>query len=136
MVYELWKKYHLANPQFYELFERFAREAMRTHAKIGARLLCERMRWYEQVERGNTPYRVCNSFAAYYARLLMLDKPDFKSLFNTKPLKSGVTDDDIIRDVIETFRIENSDDPDDSADAPSPKAAYWPKERLTPDDLP
>src|SRR5947208_2088090 len=83
-VYERWTKCHLANPGFYEQFQKFAREAMSTHTKIGARLLCERIRWFEQVEKGSNQYRVCNSFAAYYARLLMLDKPEFKSLFNTK----------------------------------------------------
>jgi hypothetical protein len=103
--YKRWIEYHFENPGFYELFERFAREAMKTHDKIGARLLCERIRWYAQVEKGSDQYRVCNSFAAYYARLLMLDKPEFKSLFNTKALKSGVTDEDIIRDVIEPSRL-------------------------------
>jgi hypothetical protein len=34
----------------------------------------------------------------------MLDKSEFKSLFNTKALKSGITDEDIIRDVIEPSR--------------------------------
>jgi hypothetical protein len=103
-VYYQWITYHFANPGLYELFKRFAREAKETHAKIGARLLFERIRWYEQVEKGTHQYHVCNNFAAYYARLLMLDQSEFKSLFNTKALKSGITDEDIIRDVIEPSR--------------------------------
>ena len=122
-VYERWIKYHLANPGFYEQFQKFAREAMDTHVKIGARLLCERIRWFEQVEKGSNQYRVCNDFAAYYARLLMLDKPEFKSLFNTKSLKSGVTDADIIRDVIEPSRDAASGDPDHSTGPSGPMAA-------------
>jgi hypothetical protein len=114
-VYYHWIAYHFANPDLYELFERFAREAKKTHAKIGARLLFERIRWYEQVEKGTHQYHVCNDFAAYYARLLMLDKSEFKFLFNTKALKSGVTDEDIIRDVIEPSRRVTG--------APGPQAA-------------
>jgi hypothetical protein len=123
IIYEQWKKYHIANPNFYELFGRFAREAMRTHSRIGARFIFERIRWYEQVEMGSTQYRVCNSFAAYYARLLMLDKPEFQSIFNTKPLKSGVTNDDIIRDVIKLSRDAAAGDDDPSVRPSSPKAA-------------
>jgi hypothetical protein len=122
-AYERWKKYHLANPGFYEQFQKFAREAMNTHAKIGARLICERMRWYHQVEKGSYLYRVCNSFAAYYVRMLMLDQPEFRSLFNTKSLKSGVTDADIIRDVIEPSRDEVSGDPYHSTGPSGPMAA-------------
>jgi hypothetical protein len=122
-VYERWKEYHLANPSFYEQFQRFAREAMRTRSKIGARLIFERMRWFEQVEKGTNRYRVCNNFSAYYARLLMLDKPEFKSLFNTKSLKSGVTDADILRDVIEPSRVAVPGVRDHSTGPSGPMAA-------------
>jgi hypothetical protein len=121
-VYENWKRYHSANPSFYEQFHKFAREAMRTRSKVGARLIFERMRWFEQVEKGSNLYRVCNDFSPYYARLLMLDKPEFKALFNTKSLKSGVTDADIVRDIIEPSRDATSGAPD-SAGPSGPMAA-------------
>jgi hypothetical protein len=121
-VYESWKRYHFANPNFYEQFHKFAYEAIRTRHKVGARLIIELIRWFEWIEKGSNLYRVCNNFAPYYARLLMLDKPEFKALFNTKSLKSGVTDADIIRDVIEPSRVAASGNPDHATGASGPKA--------------
>jgi hypothetical protein len=122
-AYERWKQYHFANTHVYELFEQFAREAMQRKSRIGARFVFERIRWYEQVEKGCNHYRVNNDFVAFYARLLMLEKSEFKGLFITRKIKSGVTNDDIRRDVIERPSGTGSCDPNHSAGASGPKAA-------------
>jgi hypothetical protein len=53
----------------------------------------------------------------------MLDNPEFNSLFNTKPLKSGVTCEDIVRDVIEPSRRRDFGHHDHPGGAPGPQAA-------------
>jgi hypothetical protein len=66
---------------------------------------------------------VNNDFVAFYARLLMLEKPEFKGLFTTRKTKCGVTNDDIRRDVIDRQTDAVSCDPNRSAGASGPKAA-------------
>ena len=121
--YERWKQFHFANPNVHKLFEQFAREAMHRKSRIGARFVFERIRWYEQVEKGCNHYRVNNDFVAFYARLLMLEKPEFQSLFTTRKTKCGVTTDEIRRDVIERPSDADFCDPNHSAGASGPKAA-------------
>lgn len=121
--YERWKQYHFANPHVNKLLEGFVREAMQRKPRFGARFVFERIRWYEQVEKGCNHYQVNNDFVAFYARLLMLEKPEFKGLFTTRKTKCGVTNDDIRRDVIERPSDDVSRDPNHLAGATGPKAA-------------
>ena len=53
----------------------------------------------------------------------MLEKPEFQSLFTTRKIKCGVTNDEIRRDVIERRSDADFCDPNHSAGASGPKAA-------------
>lgn len=92
--YQRWKTFHAANPQVYELFQRFAVDALRMERRkrFGARVIWERLRWYTQVETNGTDFRLNDHYPPYYARLLMLERPDdFGDFFELRDARFDVS---------------------------------------------
>ncbi len=87
---EQFKTYDQENPQIWEAFERFANDLVVAGRKrAGAKLIMERIRWETAVRAmeagGPAPLKINNNFAAYYARKLMVAKPDqFGRFFHTR----------------------------------------------------
>jgi len=78
-------KFHLANPHVYEHVERFAFEALKSgRSAFGIGMIWERMRWYLNIETKGNEFKLCNDHRSCYARLLMLDHPEFQSFFRRK----------------------------------------------------
>lgn len=69
-----WTRFHRENPKVWELFNRFASEALyRGRQRLGARAVWERMRWYTTIETDDFPvdWKLNDHYPPFYARLFM-----------------------------------------------------------------
>ena len=84
-LFEAWIDFHRANPQVWVLFCEYAREAHHAGAKrISADLICHRIRWNQEVERGNRAFKLNNNFCSFYARAFKVVCPMLGDLFETR----------------------------------------------------
>lgn len=82
------KEYHAENPQIFDLFDRFTREALDAgHRELGAKMIFERLRWETMVAAADAAYAINNNFSAYYARLWM-EVHNRVDVFKTRSLRS------------------------------------------------
>ena len=85
---ERWWEWHLNNPHVYQMFERFALEAIRKgHEHLSAWLIVNRIRWESTVVTRGEDFKVSNDFIAYYARLFHALNPEHAGFFKTHKLK-------------------------------------------------
>ena len=78
------KEFHSENPQVYELFKEYAFEAMAAGMRhLSSKLIIERIRWESMITTTDVPYTVSNNHTPDYARLFMLDFPEYKGFFTT-----------------------------------------------------
>lgn len=83
-----WWRWHKENPHVYELFERFAFQAIaKGHKRLSAWLIVNRIRWETTVETKGEDFKISNDFIAYYARLFHALHPEHAGFFRTKALK-------------------------------------------------
>lgn len=77
--------YHKANPEMFEAYLKYAREADNNTAGIlSISMITERIRW-ETLVCGTGEFKVQNSFRAYYTRLLIWKYPkEFCFRFHTR----------------------------------------------------
>lgn len=81
-----------ANPQVYRAFVSLAREYLaRTQSKrVGAKMVWERMRWeYAIRTRGESDYKLNNSYTSRLARLASSLEPDLRDAFEQRVLRSA-----------------------------------------------
>ena len=74
------------NPRAFDLFLRFAREALRSNRPFGVKALAERVRWETRVRWSRDPsgFKWNNSFTAYLARDLVGVEPALGGLIETR----------------------------------------------------
>jgi hypothetical protein len=83
-----WKLWHSENPEFYELFCRFTREAIsKGHRNLSAWLVVNRIRWETNIVTRGDDYKIRNDFIALYSRLFMAENPQYAGFFRTRPMK-------------------------------------------------
>jgi len=71
------KNYHAENPHVYDLFKRFAFEAIKAgHRVLSAQFIFERIRWETNIVTNGERWKVNNNYRPHYARLFMHDHPD------------------------------------------------------------
>ncbi len=76
------KEYHGENPNIYELFKRFALDAVETgRPRFSARMIGERIRWYTTVETRGDSFKVNDHYWPFYARLFVRDHPQYCTMF-------------------------------------------------------
>lgn len=84
--------FHEANPQVYAKLRDLALEALRSpklrRRRFGIAAVFERLRWWSEVESEGDPYRLNNSYRAFYARLLMDQEPALRGFFSTREKKT------------------------------------------------
>lgn len=80
--------FHAANPHVYELFKRFAFEAIKLGARrISAKFILERVRWESMIKtRGAHGFKLNNDFTSRYARLFIAEYPTHSDIFETRSL--------------------------------------------------
>lgn len=84
-------KYHRENPAIFQMFSRFAFEAIGKGRKhIGANAIIERMRWETMIE-GNDDFKVNNNYAPFYARLFMRVNPEHSGIFEIRKSRADRT---------------------------------------------
>lgn len=87
-IAERFEEFHRNNPQVFDLFRRFAEQALLAGQRVGAKAIFERMRWETAiVTRGDT-YSLNNSYTALYARLLEETDPRFVGFFEQRKRRS------------------------------------------------
>jgi hypothetical protein len=78
-------KFHAKNPHVYELFKRFANEAIAAGRKrFSSKIICERIRWHTLIETSDEIWKINNNYTADYARLFMQDFPQYEGYFATR----------------------------------------------------
>lgn len=88
-VREAFEAFDRANPAIYSRLRELALLARRRGARVGARLLWERLRWETLVEvpRRDGDYKLNDRWVAWYARALMEREPELEDYFETRALK-------------------------------------------------
>jgi hypothetical protein len=85
--------WHRQNPHVYELFKRFATEAVHSGRKrFSAYYIMERIRWYMNVETKGDVFKLNNNHRPCYARLLILEDPRFSNFFETRHTPGSVSE--------------------------------------------
>lgn len=80
--FDQWVEFHLDNPHVFRHFRRFACEALDVGAKVGARLIGERIRWLVRIETESIDgFKVNNNHWPFYARALALTDDRFNDFF-------------------------------------------------------
>lgn len=66
-------EYHAKNPQIWDLYQKFALQAINAGAKkIGSKAIFERIRWESYMKKGGgQEYKVNNIYTPHYARLFI-----------------------------------------------------------------
>jgi hypothetical protein len=82
---ERWWEWHKANPHVWQLFERFAYEAVNKGRKrISHWLIINRIRWETNIVTTGEDFKISNDHIAFYARLWRAKHPAHKDLFTIK----------------------------------------------------
>ena len=73
------------NPQFYELFKRFAFEAIKAGKKrYAADLIFGAIRWHMSINTVGDDYKINQNFRLYYVEKFMRDFPQHTGFFRTR----------------------------------------------------
>lgn len=95
-IKEKFLEFHRANPEVYELFERFTFEAINSGMKrVGAKFVFERIRWEIYVSTSGAGYcvplkrdlKLNNNFTAWYARAFKAKNRAHKDVFECRATK-------------------------------------------------
>ena len=85
---EIWWEWHKENPHVYQMFERFALEAVDSGKRNFSHwLIMNRMRWETALQTSGDEFKIRNDFIAYYARLFMAYHPEHEGFFRIKRMK-------------------------------------------------
>ncbi len=79
------KYFHAKNPEVYDLFKRFAFEAInKGHVRLSSEMIINRIRWETSVVTTDKDYKINNDYKPFYARLFMEEHPTYNNFFNTR----------------------------------------------------
>jgi hypothetical protein len=84
-------EYHKNNPIVFKAFKRFAEEVKRRgFDTYSAKAIFERVRWHISFETiSEDGFKLNNNYTSRYARLLVLEVPEFDGFFRTRTLKTA-----------------------------------------------
>ena len=76
-IQENFLRFHKENPHVYEMFKRFAFDAIEAKLKtLSANFIFERIRWETDVVTKGDQFKLNNNYRAYYARMFMDQYPN------------------------------------------------------------
>lgn len=83
---ERFETFHAENPRVYRVLVSLARQWIEATGrnKLGIKTLYERARWEIAIATNDPDYKLNNNFTAFYARLIMLQEPDLRGLFDLR----------------------------------------------------
>jgi hypothetical protein len=84
--HERFAQFHQENPHVYQLFKRFAFEAIGARrGRFSARTILHRIRWYTSVETNDPDgFKVNDHWSPYYGRMFVRDHPEHEGFFETR----------------------------------------------------
>lgn len=89
---ERFERFHRTNPHVLDALVGLSRQLVRRgHRRLGMKMLFEVLRWQSMLQTTDTDgegFKLCNSYTAHYARLVMRVCPDLDGVFNVRPLRS------------------------------------------------
>jgi hypothetical protein len=89
-----WKAWDAKNPEFYELFKKLANKAVAARAtQISGWWIANVIRWEHMLETNGSQWKVPNGAIAYFTRLFVTEFPQHTGLFETRPLKTEIDED-------------------------------------------
>ena len=80
-------KYHLANPNVWELYKKKAFEALRLRTKFSSAAIFQLIRWDEAKKSGSDGFKINNNYVPLYARMIAERYPQFKDFFRWREIK-------------------------------------------------
>ena len=78
------------NPELYDLFKRFAFEAMKYKKSYAAAGILYRIRWETEVSEAGSEYKINQNWARFFAIKFMEEFPQYEGFFRMKNTGSGV----------------------------------------------
>ena len=79
------EKHNQANPHIYEMFYKYANDLRLAGVKRhGAKSIMERLRWDFAFDTKGDSFKITNSYTSMYARLLILNQPEFDGFFKLR----------------------------------------------------
>lgn len=88
-IIDAFAKFHLNNPDVWVAFKRFAFQVIETgRQRYSSNALFERIRWHTEIESDGKPFRMSNTYRAYYARLFHIAYPQYDGFFTCNKLTS------------------------------------------------
>ncbi len=83
-------EFHKANPAVYQTLVRLAREAKNVgKTRIGMKALFERARWDMWLQTRGDEFKLNNTYASRFARLIEANEPDLTGLFERRRLRAA-----------------------------------------------
>lgn len=83
------EEYHRKNPELYELFKRYALQAIRKgHRRLSAEFIFNVIRWETDYRDDNRDFKINNDLKPWYSRLFLQDFPQHKGFFETRRSKA------------------------------------------------
>lgn len=87
--YKRFKEYHAANPQIYDIFKRYALQAIERGFKhLSAEFIYNAIRWETPVSASGDDFKINNNFKAWYSRLFMQEYPEYSGFFRKRESKA------------------------------------------------
>lgn len=84
-IADRFQAFHAANPWVADHLERLALDAMHDGAqRVGVKHLVEVLRWQHRRATTGEPWKLNNTFTAYYARLLIERRPELADVIETR----------------------------------------------------
>lgn len=88
-VKERFKKFDRENPHVWEMFKRFAAEALsKGHKRLSSSLIVDRMRWETMMQTTDPQFKLNDNFTPYYARKFLAEFPVYDGFFCLRTLHS------------------------------------------------
>ncbi len=81
--------FHDANPHVADALESLARQWLASHSRVGVKALVERIRWESGIQTHGEAWRINNSHAAFYARLLIERNPSWAGAIQTREQRAA-----------------------------------------------
>jgi len=77
--------YHKKNPQIYEMYKKFAFQAIKSKRPYySSEMIINRVRW-ETMTKAESGFKIANEMKAFYSRLFVLEYPTYQNFFKQRP---------------------------------------------------
>ena len=86
---ENFEKHHTENPEIYELFCHYAKQAAVVKEYYSAKCIFHRVRWETQIVEKNSSFKIDDGWISHYARKFMEDFPEHDGFFSTRQRRNS-----------------------------------------------